>query len=173
VKSFQPDHTASRVANHSRRSRRRHCAEDLALAVLVLAAGCAGGSRNWFSPGPRPLEIAGVWIDVALSSPSDTVAWILAPSGSNRTSHISVGQDSRGVPSTVAHEKSNGLWYLSGRLGDTTTQAICYKRRARDGGTCLRFQMDTVSGPRLLRRLRVFSYSGDHRNGARVFLERR
>lgn len=142
-------------------------------AALMLAAGCAGGSQNWFAPGPRPREIVGVWIDVALSSASDTVAWILRPNGDNRMRYVLVTRDAHGVPSTSAHEKSNGLWYLSGRLGDTASQAICYKRRARDGGTCLRFRMDTISTPRFLHRLRVIGYRGQRSSDETVFVERR
>jgi hypothetical protein len=146
---------------------------DVAWLALVLSAACASGSGNWFSFGPRPPELAGVWIDVAQTSPSDTVAWILAPNGADRTMHKTVRPDSRGVPTVAVHEISNGLWYLSGRLEDTTNRAICYKRRARDGATCLRFRMDTVATPRFLRRLTVLGYRGERLKEPRVFVDMR
>jgi hypothetical protein len=146
---------------------------DVASLALLLTAACASGSGSWFSFGPRPPEIAGVWIDVALTSPSDTVAWILAPNGADRTRHTSVTRDGRGALSVAVRETSNGFWYLSGRLEDTTNRAICYKRRARDGGTCLRFRMDTLPTPLFIRRLTVLGYRGERLKEERVFVERR
>jgi len=146
---------------------------DVASLALVLTAACASGSGSWFSFGPRPPEIAGVWIDVALTSSADTVAWILAPNGADRTRHTSVTRDGRGAPSVVVRETSNGFWYLEGRLKDTNTRAICYKRRARDGATCLHFRMDTVATPRFLRRLTVFGYRGERLKEERVFVDTR
>jgi hypothetical protein len=172
VKSCRPD-VASLVLETAPSGRVRRGACILALAGGVLTAACASGSGNWFSLGPRPPEIAGVWIDVALTSSSDTVAWILAPNGVDRTVHTSVSRDSRGVMSVAVHETSNGFWYLSGRLEDTINRAICYKRRARDGATCLRFRMDTVANTRFLRRLTVLGYKGEPLKEERVFVEMR
>lgn len=76
-------------------------------------------------------------------------------------------------PSVAAHETLNGFWYLSGHLEDTTNRAICYKRRARDGATCLRFRMDTVATPRFLRRLTVLGYRGEPLKEERVFVDMR
>jgi hypothetical protein len=157
----------------STRIRVKNYRPDVASLALVLTAACASGSGSWFSFGPRPPELAGVWIDVALTTSSDTVAWILAPNGADRTMHKFVRRDSRGVPSVVVHETSNGFWYLSGRLEDTTHRAICYKRRARDGATCVRFRMDTVASPRSFRRLRVLDYRGEPLKEERVFVDMR
>ena len=114
-----------------------------------------------------------MWLDVALTSASDTVAWILAPNGDDLTRHVSVWRDERGVLSRVTREKWNGRWYLSGTLGDTASQAICYKRRTRDAGMCLPFRMDTVSGLPFLRRLRVYGYRDETLKVGRLFVERR
>jgi hypothetical protein len=169
VKSYRPDVSLAPETAPSARVWRG--AAILALAGGVLTAACASGSGSWFSFGPRPPEIAGVWIDVALTSSSDTVAWILAPNGADRTRHTSVSRDGSGVPSVTVHEFSNGFWYLSGRLEDTTNRAICYKRRSRDGATCVRFRMDTVATPRFARRLRVLDYRGERLKEERVFID--
>jgi hypothetical protein len=75
------------------------------------------------------------------------------------------------MSSATIREVWNGLRYLSGRLADTTNRAICYKRRVRDGATCLSFRVDTVAATPLLRRLTVVGYAGLHLRAARVFVE--
>ena len=113
-----------------------------------------------------------MWIDVARTSYSDTVAWVLAPNGDDRTISIAITRDDRGIASATTQEIWNGKWYLSGRLADTTNRAICYKRRVRNGATCLRFRMDTVAATPPLRRLTVLGYEGQHPEEVRVFVER-
>lgn len=155
------------------RDKRRHYgARALAFGTVVCCAACASERGAWFSLGPRPSEIAGVWIDVARTSYSDTVAWVLAPNGDDRTLHIGVNRDADGVAATTKHETWNGMWYLSGKLTDTTDRAICFKRRVRDGATCVRFRMDTA-GVHALRQMTVLGYQGQRQAIEHIFFERR
>jgi hypothetical protein len=139
------------------------------LAVDVLACASPG---NLFSPGPRPPEVAGVWIDLAKTSYADTVAWVLAPNGNDRTLHIRVKTDEGGSLATVQNEAAYGLWYVSGELADTAKRAICFKKRVRDGATCLRFRIDTVATQPLRRRLSILMYQGSHHRADRFFIDR-
>lgn len=172
MKSCPPDRARLVPEKNARPARLRRSAWIVALGVGVFTAACASGSGTWFSPGPRPPEIAGVWIDVSLTSYSDTVAWVLATNGDDRTMRITIKRDNRGISVAEKREVWNGLWYLSGRLADTANRAICYKRRVRNGATCLRFRMDTVAATPLLRRLTVLGYRSQLPGEGRVFLER-
>ena len=142
-------------------------------AGLVIAAGCAPGTR-WFSAGPRPIEIAGIWIDAGATTAVDTVAWVLAPNGDDRGLHLKVERDASGGVVVRRDEKKHGFWYLEGALGDTARRAICYKKRARNGGTCVHFALDTTrEGGILRRRLTVRDFPGEKTPGGHVFIERR
>lgn len=138
-------------------------------AVSILACATGGGL---FSPGPRPPELAAIWIDLAKTSYGDTVAWVLAPNGDDRTLHTLVKRDEKGSLTTVRREAHYGFWYTSGKLTDTAKRAICFKKRARDGATCLRFRMDTLAAQPLRRRLTVLLYSGRHHTADRLFVDR-
>lgn len=141
------------------------------IAVTTMI-GCASGIQ-FFSMGPRPQEIAGVWIDSSHVTPQDTLAWVLSSDGQDRTLHITVA-DSAGLVTTRQRQVRHGSWFLSGALGDTARRAICFKQRPRDGGTCVRFHIDTLTGggapPR--RRLVISGYPGQHQTRDRVLLER-
>ena len=169
MKSCPPESALFVSGKDARSTRLQRSAWTLALGGGLFLAACASGSGNWFSLGPRPSEIAGVWIDIGLTSYSDTVAWVLAPNGDDRTMRITIN----GMSAATTQETWNGIWYLSGRLADTSNRAICYKRRVRNGATCLRFRMDTVATAPLLRRLTVLGNEGQRLREGRVFLERR
>ena len=90
------------------------------------------------------MELAAAWIDSASTTARDTVVWVLAPSGDDRRLILSVRRDALGRETIRRNEKSAGVWYLQGSLTDTTQRAICYKKRARDGGTCVHFTLDSI-----------------------------
>ena len=143
-------------------------------ALLVFASTVAACATNLelFHAGPRPSELAGTWIDVEKTTPSDTSAWLLAPDGADRTMHLKVST-AAGVPPHVARsERLYGAWYLQGSLRDTTGRALCFKRRPRDGASCFAFRLDTLAGPPSRRRLTVLGYQGAHHVSARVLVER-
>lgn len=141
---------------------------------ILLLAGCATGSAL-FSAGPRPSEIAGVWVDSSKATPSDTVAWVLAPSGEDRTLEIQVVRDDAMRVTTKRIEKRYGLWFLRGSLADTASRAICFKERPRDGASCVAFQLDTLrsgTGGAPRRRLLVLGFKGHQHTRNRVLYER-
>ena len=143
------------------------------LLGLVMAVGCAPGAP-WFSPGPRPADLAGVWIDVSATTASDTVARVLAPNGDDRGLRLKVERGASGGVVVRRDEKKYGFWYLQGALEDTARRAICYKKRARDGGTCVHFALDTTrEGGILRRRLTVRDFPGERAPGGYAFIERR
>lgn len=139
------------------------------LAALLVVA-CASG-QTLFSLGPRPDEIAGVWIDSAQSSKTDAVAWVLSPNGDDRTVQLAFRQDTAGTRMATVRDTWNGWWYLSGKLSDSAHHAICYKRRPRDGATCLRFRLDTLNvPPTSRRRLTILGPPGKDWTQPRIFI---
>lgn len=143
----------------------------------LLAAGCAtAAGGGLFRLGPHPAQLAGTWVDVANTTPTDTVAWVLKESGDDRTVTLHVQPRANGTPVVTRRERDYRYWYLTGTLGDTTQQAICAKRRARSWPTCLAFRLDTLSGASGdggRRRLRIVGVRGEPATSERVFLERR
>jgi hypothetical protein len=142
--------------------------------LVLLVAACAGG---WFTAGPRPSALVGIWVDSASAAPGDTVALDLASSGIRRMTHITVSPgttDSTSVPRMTVRTIDEGLWYVSGAISDPRDRAFCFKRRSRDGATCHHFRLDTLSqaSDRPVRRLVILA---DERGQVRdqVFLERR
>ena len=140
----------------------------------MIVSGCAPGTRL-FSPGPRPMELAVAWIDSASTTARDTVVWVLAPSGEDRRLMLSVRRDALGRETIRRGEKSAGIWYLQGSLTDTTQRAICYKKRARDGGPCVHFTLDSIrlANGTQRRRLTVRDFPGASDPLPRVFFAAR
>lgn len=142
------------------------------VAVAGLVACTAGGL---FRLGPRPAALVGVWIDSALATPSDTVAWVLTAHGNDRTLHVVVTRDSTGRATLRRSTGGYGYWYLHGELSDTAHRALCFKARPRDGGSCYHFRLDTLitSAPGVRRRrLRVLAYRGRQHTRDRILIER-
>lgn len=142
------------------------------LAALLLSTGACASSGGLFSVGPKPRELVGIWIDSAKATPSDTIAWILGADGDDRTLHIHVSRDAKGVASVETDDKRYGFWYSSGEMADTASLKLCVKRRARDGGTCTHFRLDTTTTQPLRRRLTLYGYRTSHGINDRVLLER-
>lgn len=144
-------------------------------AATWLAAGCASPGGGWFQFGPHPAALAGIWIASAKATPTDTVAWVLAPNGEDLTLVVYVRPATTAASAVTRRETRYGFWYLSGALGDAMRQAICVKRRARDGAACAPFRLDTIpaaAGVPARRRLRVLGSRGDHHTRDRGLLER-
>lgn len=142
--------------------------------LLLITGVLACASRGTlFSFGPRPAEIVGVWIDVAQTSKTDTIAWVLAADGDDQTMRLVV-HDSAGKHLAKVRETWNGWWYVTGKLSDSKHRAICCKRRPRDGATCLRFRLDTLSilGAER-RRLTILGYPNDDWPQPRIFVGHR
>lgn len=140
------------------------------LATLSFAAACSSGGL--FSAGPRPPELAGVWIDVAKTTPTDTLAWLLESSGADRTLQVRYTRDAAGVLSRDEQQRSYGVWYMEGHLQDTLSRALCFKPHARSGATCYPFRLDTLATASTRRRLTVIGYRGNRSITDRVLVER-
>ena len=145
----------------------------LTLLLIVLAA-CA--RRDWFTAGPRPHELVGVWVDSSLATATDTVAWVLTENGLDKTLHLTVARDTAGRTNVQQRLTTYGLWYVSGSMSDVDNRTFCVKRRSRDGGTCVKFRLDTLPsthGGRSRRRLFLAGYKGQVHQRDRILLERR
>lgn len=189
---WQPDWWTRRCARPTRqqsahasraggaRDRRRACrcvarAVGASFVVQSLSA-CATPAGGWFQLGPHPAALAGVWVDASHAAPTDTVAWVLTPKGEDRALVVHVYSATTGRPAAVTRrETRHGFWYLSGVLGDTARQAICEKRRARDGASCTRFRLDTLPATADAPgrwRLRLLGVRGAQPTRERVLVER-
>jgi hypothetical protein len=143
--------------------------------ALLGSVACVHPSQ-WLRPGAHPLEITGVWLNLAQSSATDTIAWVLAPNGDEQTMIIHVAKGAGDTPVTTIREVRKGLWFLNGALTDSARRAICYQPHSRGGSTCVNFRLDTlpqVRGVSLRRRLTVLGFQGERPTGDRVLLERR
>lgn len=138
------------------------------MLLMVIASGC-GSTGGLFTYGPRPPELAGVWVDSSKSTPTDTIAWTLAENGEDGTLHISVGWD-HGVASISETRTHYGNWYVDGTIADSAGRRLCIKRRPRDGPTCSRFRLDSPANS--ARRLAILGYRSAHHVGDRVLFER-
>ena len=141
----------------------------LAAVMLVTGTGCASG--NWFHFGPRPPELVGTWIDSARATPTDTFAWVLKANGDDQSLHISIRRDATGAAVLKQLQQRDTQWYLSRSLTGASQPKLCFKRRARDGGMCVRFKMDTLTSGSG-RRLHILGDADRDRLGDRILEER-
>lgn len=142
-------------------------------AIVLGLVACSPTGSNLLSFGPRPAKLIGTWIDSSKTTPADSSIWLLAADGADRSMRVLIGTMSDGSPHASRSETNFGYWYVSGTLGDTLRQALCFKRRARNGGTCVAFRLDTVVvNGRAQRRLLLSDYKGQHHTTNRVLLER-
>jgi hypothetical protein len=142
------------------------------MAAAIVA--CAVGSR-FSAMGSRPPEIAGLWIDSSLTTADDTLAMELGLDGVNRSLVITVERDANHAAVTRQRQSWRGYWYLSGDIGDTTHRELCFRENAREGGTCLRFRVDTLVGTsaQTRRRLVIYGQRDQPSQGNRVLMERK
>ena len=140
--------------------------------VVCLFTACHGANGSPGAPAPLVSSPAGEWIDLHKTTPTDTMLWVLTPSGSDllRTIHL----DATGV----RHERQRryGRWE-DRRVADASgarVPALCFVRRpGRDARSCDRYAIDTVRIDGVtVRRLTVRGYAGTHSTGDRVLLER-
>ena len=141
------------------------------MLILGVLSACAT-SGGLFTAGPRPPELVGTWVDVGKATTTDTVAWVLAPNGADRTLAITVLPGEHGKPTRHETVATHGTWYGSGQLADTVRRQLCFKHRARTGPTCFAFRLDTLAMGPVRRRLTVLQYHSTHSTGDRVLLER-
>ena len=137
----------------------------LLAALIAASSGCAVMHRMNIGVLPRPVALAGEWIDLRHTAPRDTALWVLREDGYDGAAHL------------AGHERSEeryGSWYLDGDLADSTHRAICFSKRiGRNGATCVSFSLDTVrENGSSRRRLIVHGYRGQHYTGDRVLIER-
>ena len=144
------------------------------IAALTLGAtACSWPSGGLFSLGPRPADLSGAWIDSAKTTISDSSIWVLAPNGADGTLRIRIVAEPNGATHVERDDTRYGSWYLQGTLSDTEKRALCFKRRPRDGASCVRFRLDTISFDHgMRRRLTIFGYRGERTTADRILLER-
>lgn len=143
----------------------------IALLLLVCAA-CHGTGGVNAAPASMANSPAGEWIDLHKTSPTDTMVWVLTPSGSDQL--LTIHLDASGA--RQVRERLYGRWE-SRRLVDSTgasVPALCFVRRpGRDARSCDRYTLDSVRVDGIsVRRLTVRGYAGAHSTGDRVLLER-
>lgn len=148
------------------------------LVIAVAAAGVVASSAcATLRPArfiERPTELVGEWVDVDATTPADTVLWLLRDDGYVGTTHLLVKSAMSGAPTIARKDTRVGQWYLHGKFGDASRQEICYSRRlGRDGATCVRFSVDTVTdGDGVRSRLSVHGLSTSPPTHTRVYLRR-
>lgn len=140
--------------------------------VMFVIAACHGANRIPGAPAPLASSPAGEWVDLHKTTPTDTMVWVLSPSGNDLS--LTVHLDASGA----RHEKQRryGRWE-DGRIADATgalAPALCFMRRpGRDARSCDRYVLDSVRVDGVtVRRLTVRGYAGAHSTGDRVLLER-
>ena len=137
-------------------------------------SGCAA-EWEWFTAGPRPSDLAGVWIDASKATPSDTVAWVLDHNGSDRTLAIKECHDTDGRARIARSERRYGVRYLQGSLAATADRVLRFETNPRVGGSCVACQRDTLRVPGALgsrRRLLIRNHEGQRNTRDGVLLER-
>lgn len=146
-----------------------------AVLCSIGSAGCA--SSGLFQSGARPPQLISTWVDSALATPTDTVAWVLRENGDDRTLRIHVNTDSSGRATRTSTERHYAMWWVSGDLTDTLRRRFCSSPRpGRFGSTCYSFHIDTIAATDtspLYRRLLVVGYAGTTHVRNRVLIERR
>jgi hypothetical protein len=152
---------------------RSYVQQTVAIALALGVAACA--TIPLVPSSTRPPQIAGEWVDVAKSTPTDTSLWLLRADGYDGSAHIRVTIDSMGMAHASRTESKYGSWYMTGTLGDSLHESICFSKRVgRFGASCIAFAMDTVgsvAGP--LPRLKLHNYRGMHHIADRLLVARR
>lgn len=149
----------------------KSCLAEALLAGCLLAA-CASRPAG---PAPRAL-LAGEWVDLAKTTPVDTMVWVLEANGTDRLLRIHVETDPDGHVAREEHLETYGRWSIGTLDADSTRVALCVNRRpGRQGASCSPFRLDTLPADRGgRRRLEVAGYQGRHHTSAlRVLIERR
>ena len=141
-------------------------------ALGVTLAGCTPQRMPEVAPQPVAESPAGEWIDLHKTTPTDTMVWVLSPSGNDLL--LSMHLDASGA--RTERERRYGRWAASRAVDQSgaATPVICFTRRpGRDARSCDPYVLDTtrIAGM-TVRRLTVRGYTGEHTTADRVLLER-
>ena len=141
-------------------------------AAIIILCGCA--SSSWFAAGPRPDSLIGSWVDSSLSTPTDTVVWLLGRNGVDKRLHITITTNSAGRSEVRRSVRTNGLWYATGENEQTSSGSLCLKRRSRDGASCMKFELLAPGTAQTgISRRRLVLWFGDAAQPARKVLVER
>ncbi|HXY30376.1 MAG TPA: hypothetical protein VEI06_06675 [Gemmatimonadaceae bacterium] len=150
---------------------RPRVSDGLGATLALLAIGCATSIGSHESGAT---ELVGEWVDVAKTTPRDSMIWVLGAKGDDRLLRLRLATTSAGSDSVERTDDTYSRWYLQGRLDDTTGRALCFtKRPAHFGPTCYPFRMDTIKvDGAMRRRIVVLGYAGRHHTTDRPLIER-
>ncbi len=141
-----------------------------ALYFAALLAGCAhpGPAGSARDDPHHPAALSGEWIDLAHTTATDSMFWVLAPNGDDGSLEIR-------VTDTKVTEKRRhyGRWSLEGALGAADSRLCFVHRPGRQGASCVEFRLErvTVDG-RSWRHLFLRRYQGQHSTRDRELVER-
>ncbi|MBI3792637.1 MAG: hypothetical protein HY275_17410 [Gemmatimonadetes bacterium] len=162
----------ARVALPQAGARPRACPRELLASGLLIAAAC-GGTVAPPAEAPAPVaSLAGQWVDVRKSSPSDTTIWVLAEDGDDALLVVH-----RAADGTVSESRQHYGRWSEGRVTDAAgaaQRALCFVRRpGRDAQSCDPVSVEHVEVNGVAtRRLTVRGYEGAHHTGDRVLVDR-
>lgn len=147
------------------------------LVIAVIVGGCAAGRMvTHYVAYSNPPELAGTWVDSALASPSDTVAWILGPGGLDQTLTLHRDDSARESTRWISHVQGYGYWYVPGGLHPAGHGRICFRSRARGHDSCYPYAISIVAAPGgatpARRRMVIFGYRGLRHTRDRVLYRR-
>lgn len=147
------------------------------LLIVSLTAGstaCVTGlERTRRAAGVAALS--GTWWD-STSVQSSRQGWYLRSDGALWT--LSAGPAKAGAlrAETEPRRRRAGYWSVRGDLTSPSHQAVCFRTRAREFGTCILFELDTLAespaGAGWTRRLLLAGYPGERGAKTRILHER-
>lgn len=150
----------------------RAAAAVAAFAMAMSACAMGRAARSYVSYG-YPSRLVGTWVDSALATPTDTVAWVLGARGLDQTLTIHLTTDSTATVARTEHVDGYGYWYVPGGEPEEDTGRVCFRSRARGHDSCFPYALThVVTANRDRRRLLVSGYAGLHHTRDRVLLER-
>lgn len=150
------------------RSRRKRAAIG---GCALVALGCA---TSIGASGSEASVLVGEWVDVAKTTPRDSMIWVLRADGDDRLLRLRIVKSTAGEDSVSRTEGHHARWHLDGALSDTAGRALCFAvRPGRQPASCSAFRLDTVdlSGASH-RRIVLLNYVGSHSRLDRVLVER-
>lgn len=151
----------------------------LCLLSCALVSGCAVGHLvTGLVAYSNPQRLVGAWVDSALATPTDTVAWVLGPRGVDQRLARHFASTEGGAAKWNESLDGYGYWYVPGRAATADTGRICFRSRARGRDACFPYQLGTAQAAadgaqeRPRKRLLIVAYQGQHHTRDRVLIER-
>lgn len=149
----------------------------LLLLCAALLSGCAAGrSVTGYFSYANPPRLVGTWVDSALATSTDTIAWVLGPRGLDKTLSVHVGPAAESASGRTETVAGYGYWYVRGGLASVDTGHICFRSRARGRDACFAYELSMALAPTAAapqrRRLLIVAYEGRRHTRDRVLLER-